>query len=59
MRLDYWKVDEKLLLHVARIARLGLTEKEIKNSFLNLLEKLNSKKVIGCSSLSPKHIIIF
>jgi aspartyl/glutamyl-tRNA(Asn/Gln) amidotransferase C subunit len=46
MKLDYWKVDEKLLLHVARIARLGLTEEEIKKFLPQLNEILKNFKKI-------------
>jgi aspartyl-tRNA(Asn)/glutamyl-tRNA(Gln) amidotransferase subunit C len=54
--LDYWKIDRELLLHVAKIARLELTEEEIKKFLPQLNDILkNFKKIdeVDVSDTSP------
>jgi len=45
--MEYWKIDKKLVEHVAKIARLSLTEQEIKKFTKQLEDILETFKEIG------------
>lgn len=46
VRADYWKIDKKLVEHVAKIARLQLTDEEIKKFTQQLEGILQAFKAI-------------
>lgn len=53
--VDYWKIDKKLIEHIASIARLSLTEKEKELYIKQLSEVLDAFKQIDHvdTNLSP------
>ncbi len=45
-KIEYWKIDESLLSHVTKVARLALSEEEIEKFTKELNEVLESFKKI-------------
>ncbi len=53
---DYWKIDEKLVKHIAKIARINLTEKEIEKfskQLKNILQAFKEIDEVNTSGIEP------
>ena len=53
---DYWKIDKKLVEHVAKIARLDLTDKEIEKfskQLENILQAFKQIDEVDTSGVEP------